>query len=212
MKQYYIYLGTEQVGPLSFDELKEKKILAETMVWHEGLEQWQKANTVEELKTLFRPVPPPIPVITPPKVEVEPAYTYQTSYEPIPKESSKTKKIFLYVAIFVTLFLGVSAFSAYQSNQQSKQQELEMRIAEQERIATEAKIKEISNELSTSYQNLEAAKRQLNDVTAFKFLRSASKRNEQVNAAEDVVKSWQINIEGLEREMRSINPNWVGNN
>lgn len=60
MKYYFIYRDDEQQGPFLFEELKELHITKETMVWFEGLENWQSAGQSEELQTLFISKPPPI--------------------------------------------------------------------------------------------------------------------------------------------------------
>jgi hypothetical protein len=54
MRQYYIHVGSEQIGPLSFDALQLRAITRETMIWYEGLIEWQKAGTLEELESLFK--------------------------------------------------------------------------------------------------------------------------------------------------------------
>ena len=62
MKKYFFKDGSTQLGPFSFEELKNKNITADTPVWYEGLDQWTTAGNVEELKELFTLKPPP-PVI-----------------------------------------------------------------------------------------------------------------------------------------------------
>lgn len=52
---------TEQIGPVGFDELRRLAdtgaITRDTLVWSEGMEQWQPASTIENL--FF--APPPVP-------------------------------------------------------------------------------------------------------------------------------------------------------
>jgi hypothetical protein len=50
MKQYYIAKNNSLNGPLSLEELKKGLITRETLVWHAGLDQWQKAETIDELQ------------------------------------------------------------------------------------------------------------------------------------------------------------------
>jgi hypothetical protein len=61
-KQYFITKDNSPHGPLSFEELKEESISRETLVWHAGLDQWQKAETIKELQSMFKTIPPPPPV------------------------------------------------------------------------------------------------------------------------------------------------------
>ncbi|WP_116789251.1 DUF4339 domain-containing protein [Flavobacterium psychrotrophum] len=42
MKQYFTYLNGEQAGPFSFEQLKSKNLYRDTLVWFEGLAEWQK--------------------------------------------------------------------------------------------------------------------------------------------------------------------------
>ena len=58
MKQYYIFINEEQLGPFNIEELKNKKISRETKVWFEGLENWKNATEIEELKPIFSSIPP----------------------------------------------------------------------------------------------------------------------------------------------------------
>lgn len=60
MKKYHYTKEGNQFGPISIEELKDEKITKETMVWYEGLDDWVKAGEVEELKSLFKSVPPPL--------------------------------------------------------------------------------------------------------------------------------------------------------
>ena len=61
---YYYSDGQNQFGPVSLEDLRTK-IDANTLVWHEGMPNWEKASNVEELKTILRPTPPPAPVVLP---------------------------------------------------------------------------------------------------------------------------------------------------
>lgn len=60
MKKYYYSDGDNQFGPLTIEELKDKKITKETMVWYVGLDNWVKASDVDEIKELFKSIPPPL--------------------------------------------------------------------------------------------------------------------------------------------------------
>lgn len=51
----YFYIDTEgkQKGTFSPDELGQEQIKKETLVWTQGMEQWKRADEVEELARLF---------------------------------------------------------------------------------------------------------------------------------------------------------------
>lgn len=50
---YYYAKNEEKIGPLSLDELKKIELKKDTLVWHEGLDDWVKAEEVKELGVLF---------------------------------------------------------------------------------------------------------------------------------------------------------------
>lgn len=54
MVQYYYTNGKERFGPFSIEELKDKDITPQTLVWKEGLPDWVAANTLSDLKVLFQ--------------------------------------------------------------------------------------------------------------------------------------------------------------
>jgi len=235
MKQYYIYLDNEQKGPLSFEELKEKNISRETLIWFEGQADWKKAFEIEELTELFKSVPPPINTFT--------------QIPPIPKtddkkllEEDETHRIFgiklkVLLIIVGAIFLLIIGFNFYQEynrqviedinqttethNQQIELQQKEIeeqkaRLLEQEQIEADRKVREkkeslekrfaeLNNELNVLYNQLSEAKKNLNNVTAFKLLRTSSERNEQISLAQNEIEKINEKIRNIEEEMKKIN-------
>ncbi|MBF0303140.1 MAG: SPFH domain-containing protein [Desulfamplus sp.] len=63
--EYYIAGKGEKIGPLELkvilSNIKKEKIRTDTLIWRQGLEGWQKADTIEEMKSAFKSVPPPLP-------------------------------------------------------------------------------------------------------------------------------------------------------
>ena len=51
--KYFIYRNGAQEGPFNMEELKEKSITSDTMVWHEGMADWEPAWQVAELKEML---------------------------------------------------------------------------------------------------------------------------------------------------------------
>ena len=77
MTQYYYTDGKERYGPFTMDQLRERNITSETLVWKEGMADWLPANKLNELDELLKPsegfssqVPPPF--ITPLATEPPP--------------------------------------------------------------------------------------------------------------------------------------------
>jgi len=66
---YYMADGNQQKGPFALDQFLGQGMRRETLVWREGMPQWQKAESVPELLGLFGSggypqqhfVPPPPP-------------------------------------------------------------------------------------------------------------------------------------------------------
>lgn len=61
MRLYYYVKDAEKVGPYTLEELKNKNIYRDTLVWYQGLQTWERAVEVDDLRPLFNPnTPPPI--------------------------------------------------------------------------------------------------------------------------------------------------------
>ena len=62
MDYYYLDADMRQVGPMSLDDLVDAGVKGDTMVWHEGLEEWAKAgNLPEVVKAMERKARPATP-------------------------------------------------------------------------------------------------------------------------------------------------------
>lgn len=57
MKNYYVALNGQQIGPLDLNQVKALGIKKDTLIWFEGLSQWVQAGSVPELNPLFSVVP-----------------------------------------------------------------------------------------------------------------------------------------------------------
>ncbi len=62
--QYFVAIKGKQIGPLELEtvlhNIKKGNIGRDTLVWHSGLESWQKAHTIAALSHGFALVPPPL--------------------------------------------------------------------------------------------------------------------------------------------------------
>jgi hypothetical protein len=241
MKQYYIFINDEQVGPLNFEELKDKKISRETKVWFEGLEDWKSAGEIEELKTILSSIPPPINSFTsnplPPKFENKQTVEIENDDEETPKIFGMKRNLFFIIFGVIGVLIVIMIFNNKQNNdrleriqqnqqtethnQQIEQQQKEIeeqnnRLAEQEKIEVLRKEKErieklekyygeLNENLNSLYNDLSKAQRNLNDVTAFKLLRSSGERSEQINAAQSQIDFIKNDIKTTEEEMEKVN-------
>lgn len=59
---FYVNALNEQKGPVSAEELARCGISRSTLVWREGMPQWQPAGSLPELNFIFAPSTPPPPV------------------------------------------------------------------------------------------------------------------------------------------------------
>ncbi len=60
MTQYYFSNGQEPSGPFTLNELSTQSFTPTSLVWHEGMTEWQPATEIVELKSLLPVTPPPI--------------------------------------------------------------------------------------------------------------------------------------------------------
>lgn len=58
--RYFIYENGQQQGPFDIEQLASKGITAETLMWHQGMENWKKAKEIPELSHITLPTPPSI--------------------------------------------------------------------------------------------------------------------------------------------------------
>jgi hypothetical protein len=72
--QYMLAVNGQQYGPFKMAQLQQMaqsgQLTPQTYVWRQGMPQWELAENVAELASLFgAPVPPPVPsgMPTPPK-------------------------------------------------------------------------------------------------------------------------------------------------
>jgi TM2 domain-containing membrane protein YozV len=68
MSRYYVADGMVQRGPFEMSDLPGQGLRGDTLVWKEGMEQWRRADEVEELifaGALPRPAAVPAPTLPP---------------------------------------------------------------------------------------------------------------------------------------------------
>lgn len=134
-KSYFLHNGEEQTGPYSFDELKQIGISNNSHIWYDGLENWKRAEELNELKELISSTPPKFnqPIPPPIKHEIEPE-----------KKEKRNNKAPLYISgviilvVIAFLFNFISEKKAEVSVQDALQeQEYQRQIEEQQRIENE---------------------------------------------------------------------------
>jgi hypothetical protein len=70
MKEYFFLTGKEQNGPFTIEQLEGKGLNNETLIWAEGMDNWQKLKDIPELVQTLKPksIPPPPPTETNEKI------------------------------------------------------------------------------------------------------------------------------------------------
>lgn len=61
MRLYFYAENDQQFGPFNLEELKTKRLKKSTLIWTEGMPNWEKAEEIAELKSIIIPEPPPLP-------------------------------------------------------------------------------------------------------------------------------------------------------
>ncbi len=211
MQKFYIYKDDLQQGPFSTDELKDMKITRDTMVWFEGAENWKKAIEVESLKEILKSFPPPIltnPTQFPPQyVDLKPNNNDKSTIDTKPKKK-KTTLIIVVVALILVGGLGTFIFTNQLAKQAEIQRQLdEHREAEQAEIQRQLdeqrqeELKILKYNYDQAVTNLRASQINLNEIQQFKFLRTASEKQQQVQNQLETIRSLENEVERLEKEI-----------
>lgn len=144
---YYIYQNNEQKGPFSVSEIEKMNLKSETLVWFDGLENWQKISDVESLKHLLKKTPPPVPPLNPDKNQSipPPISTVNSSKE---KSNSKidkdnTNKYFI-LGFVVIIFISIVYFSVFKNDMSREENNREEYNTEEN---TDNNIEETNQEL-----------------------------------------------------------------
>ncbi len=97
---FFTHTGQQQEGPFSIEDLTNKRISKTDMVWREGMEKWLPAGEIDELKTLFVVVPPPLqttPNMPPPLVVTPKTPPISENTTPSSDDKKKKRKLFIYI-------------------------------------------------------------------------------------------------------------------
>ena len=115
MQKYHYSDGDNHFGPFSIEELKDVKISKETMIWFEGLDNWIAAGEIEDLKDLFKSIPPPLNINKQPPshVNVTKKNRSNISNSEIPQKKYKNKIVIgilsLIAIIIITAMLKINS-------------------------------------------------------------------------------------------------------
>jgi TM2 domain-containing membrane protein YozV len=99
--QYYIATDNQQRGPFPKEHLFANGLRPDTLIWTDGMGQWQRADSVADVATLF--APPAAPAAPPPLFNPQPGYATPLSYRGAPVSSVNSTKL---AAGLCGIFLG----------------------------------------------------------------------------------------------------------
>jgi len=119
MSKFFIHKDEQQQGPFTTDELKELKITRETMVWFEGADDWKKAIEIEELKEVFKSIPPPL-------IDKK----IQDETKPASEAKSPSENNGVILVVLAVMLIGGLGYYIYTS-QKAKEVEMLRQIEEQ---------------------------------------------------------------------------------
>lgn len=114
MNKYFYNLDGQNIGPLTLNEIQEKKLKPDDYVWRDDMENWTQAKFLDELIGYLSIIPPKLEIISPPKLEISNKEVNKNNDNITNKISSKKSNIILIALIFLLIFnLLVLPFSCY---------------------------------------------------------------------------------------------------
>jgi hypothetical protein len=125
MRKYFYTDGKTKFGPFLIDELKDKNLTRESLVWYLGLQAWTSISELEELDEVVKTIPPPIVKSTDPHIVSQ-------SIPELPDNLDRTKTILKkrksvgLNRVIIGLLIVVSSLATllYFKNYESKDEEL----------------------------------------------------------------------------------------
>lgn len=108
MKYFILDSNSQQQGPFTIYELKDRGINEQTLVWAEGMENWQPAWQVEEIKRLLFDQPAGTP---PPPPHSTDSFSQMPSGQPMspqPQQSHRALIAGIIIAVIVLVVLAIT--------------------------------------------------------------------------------------------------------
>ena len=108
MKYFILDSNSQQQGPFTIYELKDRGINEQTLVWAEGMENWQPAWQVEEIKRLLFDQPAGTPPPPPHSTDSFSQTTPQQPMSPQPQQSHRALIAGIIIAVVVLVVLAIT--------------------------------------------------------------------------------------------------------
>lgn len=109
MKKYYLHNGAHQEGPFEVEDLRQKGITRNTLVWCEGIPSWTEAQNIGELQVLFQvATPPPFP---PPPQQQQFAAPPPPNFQVPTQRPRKSNAGWIITLVALVLILAIGAIA-----------------------------------------------------------------------------------------------------
>lgn len=108
MKYFILDSNSQQQGPFTIYELKDRGINEQTLVWAEGMENWQPAWQVEEIKRLLFNQPAGTPPPPPHSTDSFSQTTPRQPMSPQPQQSHRALIAGIIIAVVVLVVLAIT--------------------------------------------------------------------------------------------------------
>lgn len=200
MKKYFVNDNGTQKGPFTLDELKSLNLKNDTQVWFDGLEEWVNAGDVNDLKEYIVKMPPPIG-------------TNMNSINSQAKKVSvdgyknfKLKYAFWFLLIVLVLFIGYNELERRRIEERLRQQEFyeNQRRAEEAEAIRQEKLLELRNQYENTLTKLRLERENLSEIKKFRFLRTPSEKEEEVENQIKVIRKLEIRLKRIQEEINSL--------
>ncbi len=108
MKYFILDSNSQQQGPFTIYELKDRGINEQTLVWAEGMENWQPAWQVEEIKRMLFDQPAGKPPPPPHSTDSFSQTTPRQPMSPQPQQSHRALIAGIIIAVVVLVVLAIT--------------------------------------------------------------------------------------------------------
>lgn len=108
MKYFILDSNSQQQGPFTIYELKDRGINEQTLVWAEGMENWQPAWQIEEIKRLLFDQPAGTPPPPPHSTDSFSQTTPRQPMSPQPQQSHRALIAGIIIAVVVLVVLAIT--------------------------------------------------------------------------------------------------------
>lgn len=165
MKKYYYSDGIEKFGPVSFDELKQKNITKDTLIWFQGMDKWTLAKNLEEMRPILDLVPHPITIL-----QKDPEQHKEKDSNLI-QQTPKKKKNYI-IPIIIVLILLVVSYLYYSST--TYKNSIDNIIVTKENVIEDNVLVDNPQTISFSQPNTVQYQREIKVSEEYKYLSRGS--------------------------------------